>query len=752
MPMRTLVAGAAALLLAPCLSHAADAGGDTLIRWTAHGVPHIRAADERGLGRGIGYAYARDNACLLAEEIITARGERARWFGADGQSSAGLANVPSDLFFTWLNAPEQVAGFRRAQTDEVTELLVGYAEGFNRYLGEADAGRTHCLGQAWLRPIEADDLVRLTRRLLVEGGVGQFAEAVVGAAPPGRQQAARDSGHTLARVEGFRLDRGSNAVAVGRQRSADGPAMLLANPHFPWSGALRFWQLHLTIPGKLDVMGAALPGLPVVNIGFGQHLAWTHTVDTSAHFTLYRLELDPKNPTRYRVDGRYEPMTRTRLRIQVRQPSGELVTQSHDLYESRFGPLLNWPGKLDWSAGEAWALRDANLGNTRVLQQWYAMNQARDVNALRASVERLQGIPWVNTLAVDDRGRALYMNQSVVPHLQPQRLAECVIPQLAEQGLPALHGNRSACEWQREAGAAQAGITPATQLPVLLREDFVQNSNDSAWLTNPASPLAGYSPLVSRETPISPRARFALGRLQGQQPLRADDLAAMVTDNQVGLADELLPELLALCKAHAGEADLSRACGALAGWDGKARVDSGLGMLVFQQAAQAFLELDDGWQHPFDHARPLDTPSGIAPAAREPLRQALVAASEALAASGAPADARWGDLHQVTRGARTFPMPGADGHLGVYNAMQSEHQGDRLEVVSGTSYLQLVTFGDKGPRARGLLAFSQSSDPGSPHYADQTALFADNPWQPLPFSDSEIDADPALERKVLQRE
>uniref|UniRef100_UPI001982530B penicillin acylase family protein n=1 Tax=Metapseudomonas otitidis TaxID=319939 RepID=UPI001982530B len=131
---------------------------------------------------------------------------------------------------------------------------------------------------------------------------------------------------------------------------------------------------------------------------------------------------------------------------------------------------------------------------------------------------------------------------------------------------------------------------------------------------------------------------------------------------------------------------------------------------------------------------------------------ALVAASEALAASGAPADARWGDLHQVTRGARTFPMPGADGHLGVYNAMQNEHQGDRLEVVSGTSYLQLVTFGDKGPRARGLLAFSQSSDPGSPHYADQTALFADNPWQPLPFSDSEIDADPALERKVLQRE
>lgn len=72
--------------------------------------------------------------------------------------------------------------------------------------------------------------------------------------------------------------------------------MLLANPHFPWFGGLRFYQMHLTIPGQLDVMGSALPGLPVINIGFNRHLAWTHTVDTSSHFTLYRLQLDPQNP------------------------------------------------------------------------------------------------------------------------------------------------------------------------------------------------------------------------------------------------------------------------------------------------------------------------------------------------------------------------------------------------------------------------------------------------------------------------
>ncbi|MFH7422825.1 penicillin acylase family protein, partial [Pseudomonas syringae pv. tagetis] len=79
--------------------------------------------------------------------------------------------------------------------------------------------------------------------------------------------------------------------------------MLLANPHFPWGGGMRLYQMHLTIPGRLDVMGAALPGLPLINIGFNRHLDWTHTVATSKHFTLPRLQLDPKDSTRYLLDG-----------------------------------------------------------------------------------------------------------------------------------------------------------------------------------------------------------------------------------------------------------------------------------------------------------------------------------------------------------------------------------------------------------------------------------------------------------------
>lgn len=72
---------------------------------------------------------------------------------------------------------------------------------------------------------------------------------------------------------------------------------------------------------------------------------------------------------------------------------GQLTSVSHSVYSSQFGPLVQWPGKLDWDNRFAYSLRDANLENDRVLQQWYAMNQARSLKELQASVHQLQGIP-----------------------------------------------------------------------------------------------------------------------------------------------------------------------------------------------------------------------------------------------------------------------------------------------------------------------------------------------------------------------
>ncbi|MFJ7281671.1 acylase [Pseudomonas sp. NPDC099000] len=736
------------------------------IRRTSFGVPHIRADNERGLGYGIGYAYAQDNLCLLANEIVTVNGERSRYFGPDQLTVEERENQVSDLFFTWLNTPEAVAGFWKAQTPPVRDLVEGYVAGYNRSLGErrAQGLPQQCQGE-WVRDITSQDLVKLTRRLLVEGGVGQFAEALAGATPPKAvtQAAGERSSFQLAatRMQRFALDRGSNAVAVGSERSFNGRGMLLANPHFPWIGGMRFYQMHLTIPGKLDVMGAALPGLPMINIGFNQQLAWTHTVDTSKHFTLYRLQLDPKDPTRYLLDGKSLPMDKQTVTVNVKQPDSQTKAVSHVVYSSQFGPIVQWPGKLDWDTQYAYSLRDANLENDRVLQQWYAMNQATSLKDLQASVHKIQGIPWVNTLAADSQGQTLYMNLSVVPNVSADKLAKCSDPRIGLQMI-VLDGSNSACAWDIDPNAAQKGIYAADKLPQLLRKDYVQHSNDSAWMANPAQPLTGFSPLISQEgQPLGLRSRFALDRLSTLSKageISAADLQRMVMDDQVYQAGQVMPDLLQFCAGDLGAdaATLAPLCASLKAWDRSANLDSGLGFVHFQNVMEPLQQVPDIWRVAFDPKDPQHTPRGLAldnPQVTKAIREAMLASVEQIKKLGLKDDSRWGDIQVVSSGGQQTPIHGGPGTLGVYNAIQSVPRTDgKLEVISGTSYLQVVTFDDKGPHAQGLLAFSLSSDPTSKYSRDQTVAFSKKQLSPLPFTEQQIIADPQYQAQTIREQ
>ncbi|QIA03310.1 acylase [Pseudomonas fluorescens] len=746
-------------LPAQAFSPSGQTGAD--IRRTGFGVPHIRAENERGLGFGIGYAYAQDNLCLLANEIVTVNGERSRYFGPEQLTVEERENRVSDVFFQWLNTPQAVSAFWQAQPVEVRDLVEGYAAGYNRYLAERrqQGLPQQCQGE-WVRDIAAEDLVKLTRRLLVEGGVGQFAEALAGATPP--QATAKIENDARAyqladtRLQRFALDRGSNAVAVGSERSFNGRGMLLANPHFPWVGGMRFYQMHLTIPGKLDVMGAALPGLPMINIGFNQHLAWTHTVDSSKHFTLYRLQLDPKDPTRYLLDGQSLPMNKQTVTVQVKQADGQVVPVSRDVYSSQFGPIVQWPGKLDWDNQYAYSLRDANLDNDRVLKQWYAMNRAGNLKDLQDSVHTIQGIPWVNTLAVDDKGQTLYMNLSVVPNVSADKLARCSDPR-AGLKMIVLDGSNSACTWDIDPQAAQKGIYASSQLPQLLRKDFVQHSNDSAWLANPAQPLTGFSPLISQDgQPLGLRSRFALDRLatlSKKGPVSVQDLQHMVMDDQVFLATQVVPDLLKFC-ASQSEAALKSVCSSLKAWDGRANLESGVGLVQFQSIMQAMQESPQAWRVAFDPKDAQHTPRGLAiekPEVAKALREAMLASAETAAKMGLTEKTRWGDVQVVSSGGQQTPIHGGPGTLGIYNAIQSVPREDgKLEVVSGTSYLQVVTFDDKGPHAQGLLAFSLSSDPASKYSRDQTEAFSKKQWSVLPFTEQQIKADPQYQVQTVR--
>ncbi|HEU4732696.1 MAG TPA: penicillin acylase family protein [Kofleriaceae bacterium] len=471
------------------------------IRRTSFGIPHIDAADERGLGYGLGYAFAQDNACVLAEEVVTVHAERSRYFGPDATyepegDGHPEANLPSDVYYAVHNAADRVAAAWAAQPAAIQALLRGYARGYNRYLRDAaGALPAACRGQPWVRPITELDLMRVMRRLSVLASGLQMIDAMFQAHPPGAG-ALRPAVRGTALAEDaigrrFEPGLGSNAVALGRDATASRAGLLLAAPHFPWHGSLRFYELHLTIPGRIDVFGATLAGLPVVAIGHNADIAWTHTVNTSRHFAFTRLALDPRDPRRHVVDGVSKPLVATDVVIQARQADGTVAPVTHRVWSSELGPLVVIPGLFEWTADAAFALGDANAENTRFLATWWQIGQARSLSELRTALASL-GAPWVQTIAVDAAGTATYDDVTSVPNL-PDPAAGCVaagFAQRAATGLTVLDGSTARCRWRTAAGAP-AGLIPAAQLPSLSRTDFVQNSNDSAWLTNPAAPLTG---------------------------------------------------------------------------------------------------------------------------------------------------------------------------------------------------------------------------------------------------------------------
>ena len=273
------------------------------IRRTSYGIPHIQAADLPSLGFGEGYAFASDHLCSLADQVIYVRGERAKYFGR-GEDDRHFA---SDVTAKALRVRRARRGGAAAAPAELREWMEGYAAGYNLYLRETGAAQLERLVRG--PAVGAGDQRRRRGRLSPHGradGAAFHRDDRRRAPPePGSEIPSATGGSAAARLdqtqsvltEELDADLASNGWAIGSERSESGGGMLIANPHYPWEGSNRFWEKHLTIPGRLDGYGVSLLGTPGVSIGFNANVAWTHTVSAGQRHTLYRLRLAEDDPT-----------------------------------------------------------------------------------------------------------------------------------------------------------------------------------------------------------------------------------------------------------------------------------------------------------------------------------------------------------------------------------------------------------------------------------------------------------------------
>ncbi|HTN34878.1 MAG TPA: penicillin acylase family protein, partial [Marinobacter sp.] len=338
----------------------ADGKLEANIRRTTGGVPHITANNLKSAAFGHGYAQAQDNVCMLAEAIVQARSERAKYFGP----GPGDINIINDFSY---KAQEILSGAKAEYPQlrpESKALIDGFAAGYNKYVKETapEDLPVECREQPWVKPIQPTDLLAHYRIIGQYASGSEFATGLVFlAVPPGESpapitqiaqadNAATERVKSLAVADSARAhvkgidnfaDTGlaSNAWGIGSDMTESGKGALLANPHFPYTGHRRLYQAHIKVPGYLNINGAGLTGTPIPLINFNEHLAWSHTVSTSRRFTWYELELKPGDPLTYIKDGVEKPITSKTFEIELNVGAPQPVVLKRTFWFSEYGPM-----------------------------------------------------------------------------------------------------------------------------------------------------------------------------------------------------------------------------------------------------------------------------------------------------------------------------------------------------------------------------------------------------------------------------
>ena len=542
---RRILAAATALtvLAAPAVAQAAKKSYRAEVRRTTGGWAHVKANDYGSLGFGYGYAYAQDQLCELADIVVTVNAQRSRYFGPED------GNLESDFFYQRIKDMRTVQKLVRRKAPHgpskaARDTIKGFAAGYNAYLKRTGRNKLPdptCRGKRWVRPITALDMYRRIYQLGLRASSGNFRNEIVAAEPPsGNASAAR-------RIDPQAFNRrlgadslGSNGLGIGRDGANGERALLLSNTHFPWQGSERWYEVHLTIPGKLNVIGASLQGVPVVNLGFTRGVAWSHTVSTARRFTPYELDLRRGRPTEYVVDGRNVKMRKRTVRVRV---GGR--ARRHTFYETRWGPVFSF------AAGGPDVGDRARLRARRRQRRQLPARQPVGASTTARSRSPTSGAPTGACRATRGPTRSP-PTRPATPTTPTSRWCRTSTPTCSRAAPRTTRSRRSCsrrawccstararrCRWKNDRDALAKGIIGPRGLPRATRTDYVENSNDSYWLPSARFRLTGFPRIIGGE---------------GTQRLLRTRLAMTLAEQRLAGTDGLGPPGFTLADAAAGD-------------------------------------------------------------------------------------------------------------------------------------------------------------------------------------------------------
>jgi acyl-homoserine-lactone acylase len=661
----------------------------TEVLWDTYGVPHIYGKDAQSAFKAFGWAQMQSHGNLLLRLYGQARGRAAQYWGE--------AYLESDRWVLTMGVPERARSWYTAQSSTFRKYIDAFAEGINAYAQEhqdliADDVEV-------VLPVKAEDVLAHLQRVL------NFTFVV--------------NPDQLASISNQQPKAGSNGWAIAPSHSENGNAMLLANPHLPWSDPYLWYEAQIVAPG-IDAYGAALVGVPVLAIAFNDHLGWTHTVNTFDGWDAYELKLVDNG---YLFDGRVLPFETKTLSLKVKQPNGILHNQSLVVKSSVHGPIIIQKD------GKAVALRVVGLDRPGVLQQWWDMARSKNLSQFQTALQQLQ-IPMFTVMYADREGHIMHLFNGQVPVRQKGdfKYWQGIIP-----------GDISTTLWTK--------IHPYEDLPRVIDppSGWLQNTNDPPWTTTFPRVLSpdNYPPYMAPRGPMSFRSQRSARMLSEDQNISFAEMVKYKHSTRSELADRLLHDLIGAARKY-GDQSARKAADVLQAWDVSADRNS-QGAVLFDFWVEQ-IDLKTVFKTPWNEKFPRTTPNGLADSLSA--AKALSVAAAKVEKAYGKLDIAWGDVFRLQYGHVDLPANGGPDSLGVFRVVDyAPVDNQYFKSVAGDSYIAVIEFSHP-VRAMGLTSYGNATQPGSRHVGDQLELFAHKQLRQIWRTRKEIQAH-LEERKIF---
>jgi len=641
------------------------------------GVPHMMGKRHADTAFGLAYAHAEDDFLTLQDVLLAARGQLA--------ASNGLSMAANDYYVQLIRIRKDLEARFAMLDPEIKAVCQGYADGLNLYASRhPDQLKRH----AW--PAKPEDLIAgaMHKLPMMFGMHNDIGRLLSNPGPPPQ---------FAAWMNPRKIPMGSNFMAVGPSRSSDAATRACINSHQPWTGPVAWYEAHLMTEEGQNLYGGLFPGSPVIFLGHNDHVAWGHTVNHPDLVDVYELEMDPKDPLRYRVDGQWYELEQTFPVLEIRLWREFRWKVKREVLHSLYGPALRVGDRV-------LAIRYAGMDSFRQLEQWFWMGQSTDLASFKKAMRR-QSIAMFNTGFADKGGNVFYAYNALLPNRAPSHDWQSILP-----------GNTRATLW--------TDYLPFDELPQVENppSGFIQNCNSSPYQTtvgegNP-NPEA-YSDVFGIETWMTNRALRAIELYGEDTSISQEEFFRYKYDKQYSEKSSLMENIRQFLEASEEETEFSEALEVLRRWDGDTSKDN-------PHAALSLLTF-----------RPNSNTSRIH-LSESDIRERLQAVSRDLREHFGRLDVPWGEVNRLIRGEVDLPLGGGPDTLRAIYGRPSDR--GRLGGVAGDCFFQFVQWDDQGKQdAWAIQPFgSHMASDESQHYSDQAGLFATEQLRKIPLTRAEV--------------